>query len=54
MFALVETSDAGPSMRKRTWTPTSSEEEEDEGKEEVLRRETLQIPFSSILNDATI
>jgi hypothetical protein len=54
MFALVETSDTGPSMRKRTWTPTNSEEEEDEGKEEALSSETLQIPFSSILDDATI
>jgi hypothetical protein len=50
----TKTSDVGPSMRKRTQNPSSSEEEVYEGKEEALSSDTLQIPFSSILDYATI
>jgi hypothetical protein len=50
----TETRDVGTSLRKRTQTPTSSKEELDEGKEELLSSDTLQIPFFSIPDDATI
>jgi hypothetical protein len=45
---------AGPSVRKRNQTPSNSEEEVDEGEEEVLPSDTVQILFSSIPDDAMI
>jgi hypothetical protein len=38
---LLETSDVGPSVRKRTQKPTSSEDEPKEGEEEVFPSGTL-------------
>jgi hypothetical protein len=50
----VQTSGAGTSSAKHDRMPSSSEEGEDEGDEEVLPGEIVQIPFSSIPDDATI
>jgi hypothetical protein len=52
--APMETSGVGPSTSKRNQTPSISEEEANEGEEEAISRDTIQIPFSSIPDNATI
>jgi hypothetical protein len=52
--SLTETLGAGPSARKRTCTPTTSEEEVEEEEGDVSLRSIVHIPFSSIPDDAQI